>query len=58
MPKLKDLKKRIRMMRLRLHRLVDNHGTWHPSVIARSSELDEALNVYYRIRNSRKQAPH
>ncbi len=42
-------------MRARLHVLVNVHGTWHPLVIARSSELDEALNRYYRIRNAQKQ---
>ena len=40
-------------MRRRLQLLVETHGTFHPAVIARSTELDQALNRYYRIRNSR-----
>ncbi|MGI6358126.1 MAG: Spo0E family sporulation regulatory protein-aspartic acid phosphatase [Bacillota bacterium] len=50
MPKLKRLKKTIAKKRRLLQQLVDVLGTAHPAVIAVSAELDQDLNLYYRVR--------
>ncbi len=50
MPKVRNLKKDIASKRQQLHRLVNEHGVGHPAVIALSAELDQALNLYYRVR--------
>lgn len=52
MSKLRNLKKKIQMMRQRLSSMAGELGTFDSKVVDFSTQLDGVINEYYRIRKS------